>query len=76
MAKVSITYRDSRVRMVSQRDADILLRLGKASLTAESPPPKTPRPKPAAKVPRTTSDESENPKSKRTYRRRDLQAEE
>lgn len=73
MAKLSITYRDGRVAMVTERDARILIKIGRASLTPEVPAPSIP----AAKAPRTPSaDTSEKPKSKRVYRRRDLQAEE
>lgn len=76
MPKVSVTFRDGRVKMVSERDASILVRIGRASLTPETPAAPPPKSKPAAKTPRTPSDDSENTESKRVYRRRDLEAEE
>jgi hypothetical protein len=77
MAKVKVQFRNGEIKDVPERDAKVLVVLGRASLVPEPPAPATSESKPAAKTPRKRSTKpGDQSTSKRVYRRRDLQAEE
>ena len=69
MPQVSVVLRDGRIKQMEERFANVLIRLGRASLAPVE------KAKPRARRTATVTLEDETPKPQRTYRRRDMQAE-
>ena len=69
MAQVNVMLGDGRVKQMEERFAKVLIRLGRASIVPVE------KAKPRARRTATVTVEDEAPKPQRTYRRRDMQAE-